>query len=70
MRDQQNAGPVMYVAVIVDIDQEVTGDALLLDPAVKNGNQFLEINGQRIGGEKLHPNSMKFHYCDPTAFSV
>jgi hypothetical protein len=51
----------MYVAVVVDVDQEVSPEILLLNPTVKDGNELIQPDGGGIGGEKLDPNSMQFH---------
>src|SRR5262245_52814600 len=67
VRNKKNAGSVLHVAVIVDVDQQVCGKTLLLDPAVKDGNKVLQRDGCEFSGEKLDPNSMQFHYGFPTA---
>jgi hypothetical protein len=70
VRDQKNAGPVVDVAVIVDVDQQVSGETLSLNPAMKNRDELFQLNGCGVSGIKLDPYSMKFHYGFPAAFPV
>jgi hypothetical protein len=68
MSDEQNTRPVMYVAVIVNVDQQVGCESLLLNPAMEDRNESFELDGCGIANEKLDPNSMKFHQSFAAAF--
>ena len=60
----------MDVAVVVNVDQQVSREILLLNPTVKDWNEIVQSNGCRIGREKFDPESMNFHYRFPAALPV
>src|SRR5262245_30845035 len=70
MRDKQNARSVVKMAVIMNVDQEMIGQTLFLDPAVEDWNEIVNLDGSGIVDEKLDPQSMNVHYGFPAAFCV
>ena len=45
VRDQENSGALMHVAVVVDVDQKVARNSLPLDPAVKDPDEVVQLDG-------------------------
>jgi hypothetical protein len=58
VRHKQNTRPMMNVAVIVDVDQQVAGNGLLLNPAVEDRYEFIDADRSGIRGKKLDPEAM------------
>ncbi len=50
--NESHAGPLGHVRVVGDVDEEL-GERVLLDPAMKDGNECVELHGpRRLGGDE------------------
>ena len=68
--DEENTRTLMDMAVVVDVDQQVSVKHLFLDPPMKDWNEVFEPDRYGICREKLDPESMNFHHGFPAALPV
>jgi hypothetical protein len=70
VRNKKDAGTVVDMTVVMDIDQQMSGKILSLNPTVKDGDKSTQAHRCGISGEKLDPKFMNFHYSFPAALPL
>ena len=68
--DKQDAGAMMDMAVVVDVDQLMVLHALLLNPGMKDRNEVFHADRCGIRREKLDTESVKFHHRAPRSARI
>jgi hypothetical protein len=58
---EKDAGPLIDMAVVVNVDEKVILDDLLLNPPVKNRYEVAQRNGRGGIRENLYAKSVQFH---------
>src|SRR5688572_15176859 len=70
MAHEQNPGPMMNMAVIVNVDQLMLLDSLLLNPGMEDRNKFPTFHSGGISRDELETKSGKFHQRVPRSASI
>ena len=63
--DEQDPRAVLNVAIIMDVDQEMSRNGLPLDPRMENWNEVLQTNVGRFGCEEFDAESLESQYFCP-----